>query len=35
MKELGVKQECYRGWTFLWQVRELKQGSDPHIWAIV
>ena len=29
------KQECWENWTCPQRVGELKQGSYPHIWAIV
>ena len=35
MKEGSEKEESKQGWTCTWRVRELKQGSDHHIWGIV
>ena len=35
MNEVGAKEESKYDWTCPWQVGELKQGSDPHIRAIV
>ena len=34
-KELGGKTGMFLGWTCPWWVEELKQGSNPHIRAIV
>ena len=35
MKEGREKEEREQNWTYTWRVRELKQGSGPHIRAIV
>ena len=35
MKEGREKEESEQDWTCTWEVRELKQRSDPHNWAIV